>query len=306
MDPLRSRLAYARGSLGERRRMRSLEAAGSRHPGAASPTRPVFVIGCPRSGTSVLFALLRRHPELRGLEHEGHVLWNRHQHPRRRGWSSDRCTADDVRPGEAAYLYGAIAEISGGERFIDKTPKNVLRLPYLARLFPGASFVFVARSGRSTVSSLIEGWTRRAGVSYRLPQRLRLRDYQGRLWNYILTPGWRELDGTTIADVAAHQYVQSNEIALEDAPSLPAGAFIEVRYEDLVAAPSEVARSLLSRLELEPHRDVLDMAENLGEHQIGSISPPDPRKWERRADALSRVGSVLAPTMARLGYTEER
>src|SRR5262249_48843084 len=54
--------------------------------------RPIFVLGCPRSGTTVLFAMLRRHPDLAGSDAEGHVLWDAYQHPARRGWDSDRST----------------------------------------------------------------------------------------------------------------------------------------------------------------------------------------------------------------------
>jgi len=41
-----------------------------------------------------------------------------------------------VRPAERRYLYTAIKTMAGEMRFLDKTPKNILKLPYLASLFP--------------------------------------------------------------------------------------------------------------------------------------------------------------------------
>jgi len=108
-----------------------------------------------------------------------------------------------VRPAERRYLYTAIKTMAGEMRFLDKTPKNILKLPYLASLFPDATFVFVKRDAPDTLNSLIEGWTVRFGIPYRLPQRLELADYRGRYWCYVLPERWREWARTSVGDVAA-------------------------------------------------------------------------------------------------------
>lgn len=302
-DPLGVRIGLLRRSVTDgvtRARWRAT-LRGSASP----PDRPVLIVACPRSGTSVLFSLLQRHEALRSLASEGHVIWNRHQHPRAKGWSSDRATEQDMRPGEEAFVHHAVQQVTGGRRFLDKTPKNVLRIPYLLQLFPDAFFVFLKRDGRATVSSLIEGWSARRGVSYRLPVPLRLREYGGRYWSFVLPPGWRDTIGTSLPRVAALQYVASNDAAVADRSLVPPDRFVEVGYEELVATPEAVVRRLLDRLDLAPSEAVLSLARQLSSHHVGSISPPDPQKWRIRTEDIQRVMPMLEPTMSRLGYELE-
>ena len=130
--------------------------------GAAPPERPILVLGCPRSGTSLLLQALLRSPELRSVQSEGHILWDEFHHPRDNGWDSDALTAADVSDREREYVYLAIRLFTRGRRFVDKTPESCLRVPYLDALFPDATFVFLRRRAADNVSSLLEAWRARA------------------------------------------------------------------------------------------------------------------------------------------------
>jgi len=266
------------------------------------PNDPIFIIGCPRSGTTLLFRLLQQHVEIGTPGGEGHILWNTFQHPRTRNWSSDRLLEADIVAGEREFLYAAIRRMAGGGRFLDKTPRNCLRIPYLLELFPGARFVVLKRDGPPTVSSLIEGWRVRHGISYRLPERLELAEYRGRLWSYLLPPGWRDLKHTTIADVAARQYVSAYETALTDIQRVPKGFVTEVAYESLVRRPVPVIEALLEELHLPSSGDVISMASDLSKHEVQANSPPRPDKWKQRADEITRIFPTISPTARRLGY----
>jgi hypothetical protein len=266
------------------------------------PVKPIFILGCPRSGTTLLFRILQRHEDLSTPHGEGHILWNRYQHPKMRGWTSDRLVADDVNPDEPRYIYTAIHQFAGDGRFLDKTPRNCLRVPYLARLFPDATFVLLKRNGPPTVSSLIEGWTVRHGVSYRLPVDMELKEYQGNLWCYLLPPGWRELVDTSIPEIAAHQYVASYETALDDLESIPPERAVTISYEDLVEKPASAISQLLTMLNLPPSEEVASMTADLASHPVQANSPPRPDKWRDRIDQIHPVMPIMAPTMGRLGY----
>lgn len=301
-DPLKTRAKV----FVRRRRLHAhrmwLKAVAATRGTDIPPAQPVFVVGSPRSGTTLLFRLLRKHPELSAPLGEGHVLWSTFQHPRDKGWSSDRATAEDIKQGEGRYLYTGIRSFAGDRRFLDKTPRNVLKVPYLATLFPDATFVLLKRDGRPTVSSLIEGWQVRHGVSYRLPQDLQLAEYRGDRWSYVLPPGWREVANTTFADVAALQYRASYDTALEDLAALPSSRVVEIKFEDLLDHPIENTEMLLDRLGLGPADAVMEMASNLSAHPVQTNSPPDPDKWRAREDEINRIMPTIAPTMARLGY----
>jgi hypothetical protein len=243
----------------------------------------VFLVGCPRSGTSLLFDLVRRHPDLGSMSVEGHVYWNAFNHPRRHGWTSDRLTAEDCTAREKVYLDTALAAAAGGRRPLDKTPKNVLRIPYLRRHYPEATIVLLVRDGRATVSSLHEGWRKRHAISYRLPAPLELADHRGRLWSYVLPDGWRSLQGSDLATVATHQFVTCATAALEDAPLVDA----VVSFEDLVRDPVGEADRLVSLLGLPPSRDVEQAARESPTRPVGSLSPPRPDKWRDNLTALA-------------------
>jgi LPS sulfotransferase NodH len=266
------------------------------------PHKPIFIIGCPRSGTTLLFRLLRRHEALGSPRGEGHVLWNTFHHPRTTGWSSDRVVAGDIRSAEPRYVYTGVRALAGANRFLDKTPRNVLKVPYLSALFPDACFVLLKRNGPDTVSSLIEGWTVRHGVSYRLPEPLHLEEYHGRLWSYVLPPEWRRVANASIADVAALQYVSSYDMALDDFADERGPSCHEVVFEELLARPTEVTAALLEAVDLPASARVMEMASNLGAHPVQANSPPRPEKWRDRADLIARVLPQIAPTMERLGY----
>ncbi len=212
----------------------------------------------------------------------------------------------DIKPFERRYLYTAIKSTTGDLRFLDKTPKNILKLPYLASLFPDATFVFVKRDGPDTVNSLIEGWTVRFGISYRLPQRLELVDYRGRYWCYVLPEGWRDWARTSVGDVAAFPYVESYETALDDRSSLSDHSFVDLRYEDLLQQPVRETKALLDRLELPPSDSVMEMARNLTAYPSKStVSRPRKGKWRERAEEIARITPRITPTVLRLGYEQK-
>jgi hypothetical protein len=112
------------------------------------PERPIMVIGCPRSGTTLLFRLLRKLPGVVSIGAEGHPLWETFHHPRGCTWRSSALGADDVGGVERRYVAWTIALVAGRGRFVDKTPRNALRLPYLDAMFPDATFVYLYRDGR--------------------------------------------------------------------------------------------------------------------------------------------------------------
>ena len=124
--------------------------------GANPPERPILVIGCPRSGTTVLLDAMQRSVEVRSIHNEGHILWQPHHHPRDRGWDSDRLGAADISEREREYIYLALRMFVRGRRFVDKTPENCLRIPYLLELFPDASFVFLHRHPAGVVPKVLD------------------------------------------------------------------------------------------------------------------------------------------------------
>lgn len=275
-------------------------------PPFAAPTKPVFVIGCPRSGTTMLLQALLRSPELRSAQSEGHILWDEFHHPRDRGWDSDALGADDLSPREREYVYAAVRLLVRGRRFVDKTPESCLRLRYLDALFPAATFVFLRRRAADNVSSLMEGWRARPRfVKYRLPEPLTgLGPLSGDSWSFVLVPGWRELRGASLEQICARQYVACNEAVIDARATMDERRWVDVAYEGLVQNPVDELRHLFAGLGVPFTAEAASFAARLSENVAGtSLTAPRPDKWrDQNAEAIERILPLVSPTERRLGY----
>jgi tetratricopeptide (TPR) repeat protein len=112
-------------------------------PGA--PPAPVFLVGFPRSGTTLLDTILMGHPDTHVLEEEPVMA-------RVRDALGDQALIADIGAGEVAQLrdryFRELATISpapAGRTVIDKLPLNILRVPLIHRIFPDAKFIFAVR-----------------------------------------------------------------------------------------------------------------------------------------------------------------
>jgi Sulfotransferase family len=276
-------------------------------PAFGAPKRPILLVGCPRSGTSILLRALLQSSELRSIQSEGHILWDAYHHPRDRGWDSDALGREDVLAREREYIYCAIRLFVRGRRFVDKTPENCLRLSYLDALFPDATFVFLRRRAADNVNSLIEGWRARPRfVTYRLPEPLEgLGPLSGDIWSFVLIPGWRELRSAPLEEVCARQYVVCNEAALAAREQLAPERWLDLAYEELAASPVEELRGLFERLGLEFTSGVERFAAELPRTPgPTALTPPKQEKWREQNPAeVERILPAVAPIERRLGYT---
>lgn len=275
-------------------------------PTPGPPHRPILVIGCPRSGTSVLLQALLRSPEVRSVQTEGHVLWDEFHHPRDRNWDSDALGALDLTERERQYVYRAIRLVVRGRRFVDKTPESCLRIPYLDALFPDATFVFLRRRAADNVSSLIDAWRARPRfVKYRLPERLEgLGPLSGDRWSMVLVPGWRDLRESSLEEICARQYVACNEGVLEARAEMDEARWLDAVYEDFVASPVAELSRLYGALGLAFVPEVERFASGLDENvSRTSLTPPQPEKWRvQNPDAIERILPLVSATERRLGY----
>src|SRR4051812_8879868 len=116
-----------------------------------------FVVGCSRSGTTLVRAMLDAHP-LVAVPPESHFALAPDVRGLRRALSRERwfalweIEAPDLRGLDVAdavrALFAAYAERQGKPRYADKTPHYVSHLPLFAERFPEARFVHVIRDGR--------------------------------------------------------------------------------------------------------------------------------------------------------------
>lgn len=132
-------------------------AAESFRRGVAEPTNHVFLVGFPRSGTTLLEVVLEGHPDVVSLE-EYELLLDGVREFMKAPPDLDRlmlANAASLEPARAAYwrLVANAGVDVAGKVFVDKHPFNTLKLPLIARLFPRAKILFACRDPRDVVLS---------------------------------------------------------------------------------------------------------------------------------------------------------
>jgi uncharacterized protein (TIGR03032 family) len=261
---------------------------------AAPPTvtldRPIFVVSSPRSGSSLLFETLARGPEVYTIGGESHGIMESIPalHPSARDWDSNRvgpevATPDVVRALQEGFVAqlrdreGAPAAAGGTIRMLEKTPKNALRVPFLAAAFPDALFVYLYRDPRETVSSMFDAW--RSGKFRTYPT---LPGWKGSDWSLLLVPGWRELSGKPLAQVVTQQWATTTEVLLDDLEALDPDRWCVASYDRLVSDAEEEIARICEFCDIEWDVDLNDPLP-LSRHTLDS---PHPDKWQRNAAEL--------------------
>ena len=144
-------------------------------PRAADPKAHIFLVGFPRSGTTLLENVLAAHPEVVSLE-EKNCLERVAARYLESDQGLDRLAR--ISPGEAARqrdAYWSMVRGFGveprGRVFIDKFPLSSVQLPVVAKLFPDARVLFARRDPRDVVLSCFR---RRFGMNPSMYQLLTL------------------------------------------------------------------------------------------------------------------------------------
>jgi GT2 family glycosyltransferase len=136
-------------------------------PAAAICPEPIFIIGSPRSGTSILAWSLAEHSEL-WTEAESDIFFYllKDDHLERAYETSVARTDGSWLRNHGVDLEQFLAHLglglnvlltstSDGRRWVDQTPANTLVVDRLAEMFPGARFLHILRDGRRVVHSMI-------------------------------------------------------------------------------------------------------------------------------------------------------
>ncbi|HKC03493.1 MAG TPA: sulfotransferase [Sphingomicrobium sp.] len=270
--------------------------------GASDPSgerrieRPILIVSSPRSGSTLLFETMEQTPGLYSIGTESHAAIEsiREFHPASQKSHSNRLTAANAK-GPAADLlaqnfYGQLrdrdgARPSGAVRMLEKTPKNALRIPFFAALWPDSTFIYLYRDVRQTLASMIEAWS-----SGRFRTYPKLPGWTGLPWSLLLVPGWQQLKGLPLPEIAAHQWAITTTTMLDDLAALPRDQVRAIRYADLVAEPDARISALADSIGFDWDRP-LGQTLPLSKY---TVSQPDPDKWRRLEEHITPVLPIIA------------
>jgi len=258
-------------------------------PAEGGPKAHVFLLGFPRSGTTLLEQVLASHPEVEALE-ERETL-------------SEAQRAFQMQPSDIARLAKASeAELAqlraaywdrvrdegadvAGKVFVDKHPLHTFRLPLILKLFPDAKILFARRDPRDVVLS---AYRRRFAMS-------------GSAYQLLTLPG------------AAGYYDAAMRLADRLQPAMAPRTQV-VRHEALVENFDAVVGEVLGFLGLPWSDEVRNFTDKARDRAVATpsgvqlsrgLSAEGVGAWRRYREQLAPVLPTLAPWVAEYGYEAE-
>jgi tetratricopeptide (TPR) repeat protein len=232
----------------------------NRHP------RPVFILGLPRSGTSLTEAVLSAHPEVAALGERAAAAYIFEPYADgRKPFDAD----DQVRTAEEYYTR-LPALPSGTTAFTDKMPENYKYVGFLVRAIPNCRIICLHRDPRDTAISLWEAQFSGAALSYAY-------DFSR----------------------MAHQFNQFARLSRHWQTVFP-NHILPLRYEDMASNIEETSRRIAEFAGLSwipemarPHQTgqkVLTLSANQLREKVHSRSVG---KWQRNAEMLTAFTAEL-------------
>jgi len=252
---------------------------------------PIFIVGFPRSGTTLLEQMLDAHPGLQSMDEN--PFFNRladklRRHDQRIMLNLDLLQQRDCDELRKQYLIMVSEKIDRrwNAQLVDKNPLNMMWMPMIHRLFPEAKFILALRH----------------------PCDVMLSCYMQNFRSSIIGAACANLERL------AHAYVQSMQTWLEDERIFRPKVLIS-RYEELVADVPRQTRRIAQFLELEDDAPMLKFdqhARNKG--YIGTpsysqvIEPVNTRglnRWTWYRREFEPVLPIIEPMLRHWGYSAE-
>lgn len=252
----------------------------------------IFIGGMPRSGTTLMRALLDAHPDVRCGEETRvvprilglYAQWRRSE----KEWNrlQEAGVTNDVLMGAISSFIIQIIAGHGApaRRLCNKDPFTLKSAVFLSEMFPNAKYIFMIRDGRATVHSII---TRKVSITG-----FDLNDYRQCMmkWNGVM------------------ESIDKQCIAVGD-------KCLKVYYEQLVLHPEPQMRRILDFLGLPWNDSVLHHEQYIGNEislskvEISSDQVVKPlnldalSKWVETfpKDVLAELDEI-APMLRKLGY----
>lgn len=283
-------------------------------PGELKP--PIILIGNTRSGATMVQKVMATHPDVVGWYEPG-GLWL-YADP---GRSHDEFGADDATDRVKQYIRKQFLKYqkqNGNCVVFEKTPQNILRIPYVRAIFPEATYLFIVRNPFSFISSVEFKWQRTVtgkGILRRLKStpiihlhyyasRYIVQQYSKRILRRKYLKIWgprykgihEDLETQDQLTVIARQWAVCSEKAEQDMAIFDDGEVLRLRYEDFVEDPIADLERICAHCGLQLTGNLVSAAKEW-------VKADRQEKW-RRFDPhdLARILPEIHAEMQRHGY----
>ena len=296
----------------------------------------VFIIGSPRSGTTLLGEILDKHKKI-SQWYEPYFVWDHYF----RNYLHDVRASDDATKKIRKQIYNDFLKYkkkTGSELIVDKSPRNSLKIPFIRKIFPQARFIHIVRDGRDVTLSIYKEWIRRKEIvnnleinnGYKetftviakwLNRQPFIKDkirafwfethghfinksrHLNRLrWNDEVGwgprfKGWnKQFYQQSMLQFNANQWLKCVESIYKSWPEISAEKKLEIRYEELISKGEKVIKKILDFLGLKKNE--------LFFSSIPQLKKDNFNKWRKEfsSEQVKEIHSILSPMLLKLGY----
>jgi len=254
----------------------------------------IFIIGVPRSGTSLLYRLLAQHTDLTwfSVEDEKKFLTpefiknpseltrvrkivNRTQ----KNFSIKRKTSGVHIPAELSFVYdhifpgewnvkvfqqdleiliSAIFELfklNGKNRYLNKVPNNSIRIQKINEVFPNSKFIHIVRDPRAVVNSMLDKAQQKGLVYFGIPLKSKM-EFKDAVENHSL------------------QWKQVVEEIIKTSKKLDTNQFFQIKYEELFEKPDYWLEKITNFCELPSFNYIYNK-----DGKACNLKNKDPNEW---------------------------
>ena len=277
---------------------------------------PIILFGNTRSGTTIVQKVMSTHPDVAGW-YEPNPLWLYADPGRIHDEFDERDATDRVK----RYIrkrFLRYQRLNGDRAVLEKTPQNILRIPYVRAIFPEATFLFIVRNPFSFISSVEHKWQRPV-VARRIVPRLKdtpisqmhywvrryiVQQFHKRIlrrkYLSIWGPRYRgiqdDLKAHDMLTVIARQWSVCSRKAEKDMAGFADGQVLRLKYEDFVEDPISDLERICAHCGIEMHSDVVKAAKEM-------VKSDRKLKWPRFDPRdLARIIPEISGEMQRHGY----
>ncbi len=241
---------------------------------------PAFILGMPRSGTTLTEQILNAHPEILGIGERSHVAESLSLLPKILGQNQAAPLelVSKLQPPHLAYLSARLlaqldalvtqSNKQGVQRVVDKMPDNYLNLGWILTLFPQAHIIHAKRDVRDVAVSC---WMTQFG---------KIR------WAFDLKH-------------LAERIIQYDRLMKHWRSVLP-GRYLETDYEAIVMDQEIHSRKLIDFLGLDWSPDCLNFHQQKAVVRTASVTQVREPIYKKSLQRWKRYESVLEPLLERL------
>ncbi|MFC1666055.1 sulfotransferase [Pseudomonadota bacterium] len=247
------------------------------------PKNPVFIIGCPRSGTSIFNKMISECQDVANLS-EAIYIWSPGDTDI---YSNHVKSATDVSPEEEKRIKGAFGFYQFLKRkriFVNKCPRSSVRVPFIRAIFPDAKYIHVYRDGRAVVNSIIN-IIEREDFRKCIP-----------LGAFCKPKNWRNLAKMPSVEGHSYQWLEIIKEVQTASTGFDDSQWLNVSYEAFCSDPGKVMSGVFQFMNVNPTEKLL--------MNISQMPLSNNQKWRQKFsnNEIETMNRIMGKQLTAYGY----